>query len=78
MSFFDMLRERDELAEQVETKATIITIMAERFEPKEDISPYEIALILKAFAIASVNGLSEETKQMMLDNKLDRHFAPLK
>ncbi|WNC72648.1 hypothetical protein RGQ13_01330 [Thalassotalea psychrophila] len=76
MSFFDMLRERDELAEQVEMKATITNIMAERFEPKEDISPYEIALILKAFSIVSVNGLSEETKQMMIDNNLDRHFLP--
>lgn len=75
MSLFDLLRDRDAHAEQTDLKASLVTLMAERFTPQEDITPYEIALITKLFCVLSVDGHLEEARKKIVELKLDRHFT---
>lgn len=74
MSLFDMLRERDEKAEQAGTKASLTNIMAEQFVPKEDITAYEMSLILKLFCVLSVDGHFDTARKNIIEFNLDRHF----
>ncbi len=75
MSLFDLLRDREEHAEQTEMKASLTHLMAERFTPQEDITAYEIALITKLFCVLSVDGHIEEARNKIVELKLERHFT---
>ncbi|QOL24751.1 hypothetical protein LP316_10455 [Thalassotalea sp. LPB0316] len=74
MSLFDVLREKDEQKAHEDAREVLIKKVATLFNPKEDITTYELAIILKLFAVANVdmdiNAIREQAKKY----QIDRHF----
>lgn len=75
MNIFDLLREKDHQAESESTRASLIERVAHEFEPKEDISSYEMAMLFKIFAMLSVDSNIDEVKALAQHHNLTRHFT---
>ncbi len=75
MSLFDILREKDEQQAHEDNRETLVQKVAEKFDPKDDITTVELALIFKLFAMATVDMDIETIKIKVEEHNLGRHFG---
>lgn len=75
MSLFDVLREKDEQKLHEDIRESLVNKVAELFDPKEDITTFEMALIFKLFAMASVDMDIEEIREKAKAQNIGRHFG---
>ncbi|WP_286261768.1 hypothetical protein [Thalassotalea atypica] len=74
MSLFTLLREKEDEVDHQSYRINLLERVAKNFEPKEDITAYEMALVFKIFAMLSNDMDIEEIREKAKQLNSDRHF----
>jgi len=75
MSLFDVLREKEEQKAHEDVRETLVQKVATMFDPQEDITTHELAIIFKLFAVASVDMDIDAVREQAKAYNLGRHFG---
>lgn len=73
-SFFEMMRQTTSEIDHASHSIKVQEEFARRFEPREDITAYELAMIFKLTAMAGVSADDSKERQKIKEFGLDRHF----
>ncbi len=73
-SFFEMMRQATNEIDHASHSIKVQEEFAKHFEPKEDITPYELAMIFKLVAMAGVSADDSKERQKIRELGLGRHF----
>lgn len=74
MNIFSMLRDKEEQEEHSLSRSDLVARIAQDFDPKEDITAYELALVFKVFAMLSNDMDIEDVKEKAMGLNTQRHF----
>ena len=74
MNLFDVLRDKDEQRAHEDMRESLVQKVAAKFEPQQDITTYELSLIFKLFAMASIEMDIEDIREKAREYNLIRHF----
>jgi hypothetical protein len=69
-----MLREKEDHVENEQFRGDLLERVAKHFDPQEDITAYEIALVFKVFAMLSKDMDIEEIREKAKKLNSSRHF----
>ncbi len=73
-SFWEMMRDSRDQNERSIRNQEVIEAFAEKFNPKPDITTYELAQLLKLLAQASLNTEDDRERNQAVSEGLSRHF----